>query len=104
MLRRSRLSQPTLLTKPMKIKLPLLGLSVLLLAILPFATSSAYVAVSVGIAPPALPVYEQPLCPVEGYIWTPGYWAYGPYGYYWVQGVWVAPPRVGWYWTPGYWG
>src|ERR1017187_5997813 len=23
--------------------------------------------------PPALPVYEQPLCPGDGYLWTPGY-------------------------------
>src|SRR6516225_10107372 len=62
------------------------------------------VGVSVRIAPPALPVYEQPLCPGEGYIWTPGYWAYGDDGYYWVPGVWVSPPRVGLLWTPGYWG
>jgi WXXGXW repeat (2 copies) len=62
------------------------------------------VGVSIRVAPPALPVYEQPPCPVEGYLWTPGYWAYGPAGYYWVPGVWVAPPRVGLLWTPGYWG
>ncbi|MFZ0663662.1 MAG: hypothetical protein WAM66_13285 [Acidobacteriaceae bacterium] len=55
-------------------------------------------------APPILPVYVQPMCPAPGYLWTPGYWAYGPSGYYWVQGVWVAPPRVGLLWTPGYWG
>jgi hypothetical protein len=69
-------------------------------------TSSAQVAVGVSIrvGPPALPVYEQPPCPVAGYLWTPGYWAYGPIGYYWVPGVWVAPPRVGLLWTPGYWG
>jgi hypothetical protein len=24
-------------------------------------------------------------------------------GYYWVPGVWVAPPRIGVLWTPGYW-
>jgi hypothetical protein len=60
--------------------------------------------VSVHVGPPALPVYEQPPCPVEGYLWTPGYWAYGHHGYYWVPGVWVAPPRVGVLWTPGYWG
>ena len=37
-------------------------------------TASAQVAVefSVGFAPPPLPVYEQPICPGEGYIWTPG--------------------------------
>ncbi|HVN44538.1 MAG TPA: YXWGXW repeat-containing protein [Steroidobacteraceae bacterium] len=54
--------------------------------------------------PPPLPTYEQPPCPVEGYIWTPGYWAWAPAGYYWVPGTWVAPPRVGLLWTPGYWG
>ena len=68
------------------------------------AALSAQVAVAIHIGPPALPVYEQPPCPVEGNIWTPGYWGYGPAGYYWVPGVWVAPPRVGVLWTPGYWG
>lgn len=62
------------------------------------------VGVSVGIAPPAIPVYEQPPCPVDGYIWTPGYWAWGPDGYYWVPGVWIDPPEFGFLWTPGYWG
>src|SRR3984885_1015705 len=55
-------------------------------------------------APPALPEYPQPPCPVEGYLWTPGYWAWAPAGYYWVPGTWVQPPRVGVLWTPGYWG
>jgi hypothetical protein len=62
------------------------------------------IGVSIRVAPPPLPVYAQPPCPVEGYIWTPGYWAYGVSDYYWVPGVWVAPPRVGLLWTPGYWG
>jgi len=73
------------------------------LALVPSA-SYAGVIISVGIAPPALPVYTQPLCPGDGYLWTPGYWAYGPEGYYWVPGVWVQPPSVGVLWTPGYWG
>jgi hypothetical protein len=60
--------------------------------------------VQVRVAPPPLPVYEQPLCPVAGWIWTPGYWRWGPAGYFWVPGTWVAPPRVGLLWTPGYWG
>ncbi len=72
------------------------------------APAKAQIAVGVGIsvhvAPPAIPVYVQPACPVEGYLWTPGYWAYGDAGYYWVPGVWIAPPRVGVLWTPGYWG
>ena len=60
--------------------------------------------VTVQVEPPALPSYEQPPCPEDGYIWTPGYWAWADAGYYWVPGTWVQPPRVGVYWTPGYWG
>ena len=55
-------------------------------------------------APPALQDEEQPPCPEEGYLWTPGYWAWSAAGYYWVPGAWVLPPRVGTSWTPGYWG
>lgn len=58
----------------------------------------------VQVAPPPLPVYVQPPCPVVGWMWTPGYWAWGGGGYFWVPGTWVAPPRVGFLWTPGYWG
>ena len=68
------------------------------------AASFAGVFISVGFAPPVLPVYTQPLCPGEGFLWTPGYWAYAPAGYYWVPGVWVQPPSVGVLWTPPYWG
>jgi hypothetical protein len=67
-------------------------------------SSFAAVFISVAIAPPPLPVYEQPWCPGPGYIWTPGYWAYGPAGYFWVPGTWVLAPEVGFLWTPGYWG
>jgi hypothetical protein len=79
----------------------------LLSAILLFATISAAqvsVAVVVNFAPPELPVYEQPVCPSEGHIWTPGYWAWDGGDYYWVPGTWVQPPAVGYLWTPGYWG
>jgi len=57
-------------------------------------------------APPAIPDYEQPECPQDGYLWQPGYWAYSTESanYYWVPGVWVAPPTVGFLWTPPYWG
>src|ERR1700733_382355 len=73
------------------------------LALVP-AVSFAGVIISVGFAPPVLPVYTQPICPGDGYLWNPGYWAYAPAGYYWVPGVWVQPPMVGVLWTPGYWG
>ena len=59
---------------------------------------------SVTVAPPPLPVYVQPPCPVEGYLWTPGYWGYADEDFYWVPGAWVEPPRIGYLWTPGYWG
>jgi len=65
--------------------------------------SSAQVLVSVNFGPPALPVYEQPLCPAGGYVWTPGYWAWSPDGYYWVPGTWVPAPEPDLLWTPGYW-
>jgi hypothetical protein len=61
---------------------------------------------SVETAPPALPDYEQPECPQDGYLWQPGFWSYSPKrnDYYWVPGVWVAPPNPGLLWTPPYWG
>jgi hypothetical protein len=70
------------------------------------AASWAQVGISISIGPPALPVYEQPICPAEGYIWTPGYWAYDyqDTDYYWVPGTWVMAPQVGFLWTPAYWG
>jgi WXXGXW repeat (2 copies) len=70
------------------------------------AASFAQIGVAITIGPPPLPVYEQPLCPGEGYLWTPGYWAYDydVSDYYWVPGTWVAAPEVGFLWTPAYWG
>jgi WXXGXW repeat (2 copies) len=55
------------------------------------------------VAPPPLRVYVQPPCPSDGYIWTPGYWAYSASGYTWVPGAWVLPPQTGFLFTPGYW-
>src|SRR5260221_3506440 len=70
-------------------------------------SGAAYAQVGVGIAvsfgPPELPVYEQPICPGEGYIWTPGYWAWDGDDYYWVPGTWVLAPQPGFLWTPAYW-
>ena len=80
----------------------------LLVAAVPLAVCPtpvhAGVFISVGFAPPVMPVYVQPPCPEPGLMWTPGYWAYGPDGYYWVPGAWVPAPYVGALWTPGYWG
>jgi hypothetical protein len=54
-------------------------------------------------APPPIPSYAQPYDEVPNDVWQPGYWAWGPYGYYWVPGTWVAAPQPGYLWTPGYW-
>ena len=67
------------------------------------AGTGYYAAYSVQIAPPPIPRYVQPLCPGAGYIWQPGYWAWGNDGYYWDSGEWVLPPQPGLLWTPGYW-
>ena len=53
--------------------------------------------------PPTLPYEEQPVCPGEGYLWVPGYWAWDSAGYYWVPGQWVLPPQADVLWTPDYW-
>src|SRR6266853_198787 len=51
------------------------------LVVLCMSTASfGQIGVAIMIGPPALPVYEQPLCPGDGYLWTPGYWAYD-YGF-----------------------
>jgi hypothetical protein len=80
-------------------------LAVGILAIPAPSRAQVVVGISVRFGPPELPVYEQPLCPGEGYIWTPGYWAWDVDGddYYWVPGTWVLVPEVGFFWTPGYW-
>jgi hypothetical protein len=75
----------------------------LLISLIP-ASSYAGVFISVGFAPPPLVAYVQPPCPQAGLMWTPGYWAYGPDGYFWVPGAWVPAPYSGALWTPGYWG
>ncbi len=87
--------------------LALITVSTMLLATMPQRSDAAVfvgVGVNINLAPPALPVYVQPAAPFVNAIWQPGYWAWGPYGYYWVPGVWVAAPQPGYLWTPGYWG
>lgn len=68
------------------------------------ASAAVSFVMSVNVAPPAVPVYAQPICPGPGYLWTPGYWAYGPHGYLWTAGAWARPPAPGMLWTPAYWG
>jgi hypothetical protein len=80
----------------------LFGLVLLSLSVAAFPQ----VGISISFAPPELPVYEQPLCPGNGYLWTPGYWAYSNDfdDYYWIPGTWVMAPEVGLLCTPAYWG
>lgn len=78
--------------------------SLLLLAALCASTASAAISFSVNVAPPPITVFDQPPAPGDGYIWVPGYYQYGDYGWYWVPGQWVLPPAPNMLWTPGYWG
>jgi hypothetical protein len=80
--------------------------ALVLLALSAASYAQVGIGISVNFAPPALPVYEQPPCPSEGYIWTPGYWAWDAddADYYWVPGTWVLAPEVGYLWTPAWWG
>jgi WXXGXW repeat (2 copies) len=86
------------------ISLRLFSLALVMLAM--SAASSAQFRVAITVGPPALPVYEQPICPGDGYLWTPGYWAWDDDigDYYWVPGTWVEAPEVGFLWTPAWWG
>ncbi|MGB6025370.1 MAG: YXWGXW repeat-containing protein [Candidatus Sulfotelmatobacter sp.] len=70
------------------------------------AASFGQFRVAITVGPPALPVYEQPVCPGDGYLWTPGYWYWDDDAadYFWVPGTWVLAPEVGFLWTPGWWG
>jgi hypothetical protein len=54
--------------------------------------------------PPPIPAYQPPLVPAPNYLWTPGYWAWGIAGFFWVPGTYVLAPQPGLLWTPGYWG
>src|SRR3984957_17307770 len=56
----------------------------------PPAAAPVAVEVQAPEPPPPLPEYEQPPCPEDGWMWTPGYWAYSTGGYYWIPGTWVA--------------
>src|SRR5215472_15007578 len=78
----------------------------LLFPLIPTSQARAGVFISVGFAPPVLPVYVQPPCPEPNLMWAPGYWAYDydAGGYYWVPGAWVPAPYEGALWTPPYWG
>lgn len=70
-----------------------------------FSVAPAQALIFVRVAPPPLPYYDQPVVPADGYLWTPGYWAWDDSDgdYFWVPGTWVMAPEPGYLWTPGYW-
>ncbi len=82
------------------------SLALVLVLLATSAASFGQFRVAITFGPPAIPVYEQPICPGDGYIWTPGYWYWDDDAedYYWVPGTWVLAPEVGFLWTPGWWG
>src|SRR6185312_7378712 len=80
--------------------------ALLLLAIPAWSPAQVSVSISVNLPPPELPVYDQPPIPGDGYLWTPGFWAWSDevQDFYWVPGTWVLAPQPGYLWTPRYWG
>src|ERR1700678_596797 len=78
-------------------------LTILALALPTSAFAQVSIGIEVGFGPPPIPVYAQPVLYQPNEIWQPGYWAWGPAGYFWVPGTWVAAPQPGLLWTPGYW-
>lgn len=60
-------------------------------------------AIATSSEPPPLPFYDIPPVDEPDALWIPGYWAWGPYGFYWVPGVWGMAPIPGLLWTPAYW-
>jgi hypothetical protein len=96
-------------SRPITFKRLLLAASILSSPLIAMAPTRAFaqvgIEISVPLAPPELPVYDQPPMPDVGYIWTPGYWSWNQdAGYYWVPGTWVQPPQANVLWTPPYWG
>jgi len=90
---------------PTKVTIRSLLFSLVLMIFSHGAFAQIGIGISVNFGPPPLPIYEQPICPADGYLWTPGYWAYDDDdGYYWVPGTWVEAPQPGFLRTPGYWG
>lgn len=87
--------------RPLLVSTILAGFAVAILA--PTTQAQIGIEIVVALAPPELPIYEQPPMPGPGFIWTPGYWAYATEGYYWVPATWVEPPSQDLLWTPGYW-
>ena len=67
------------------------------------ASAQLGVGVAINVAPPPLPVYEQPICPGPDFISVPGYWAWGDDDFFWVPGTWILAPEPGLFWTPGFW-
>ena len=79
-----------------------LGFAFVVITIVALTAPMAFSA-PVGIA---ITIGPQPVCPGDGYLWTPGYWAYDydASDYYWVPGTWILAPQPGFLWTPGWWG
>jgi len=79
--------------------------AIFVLALPALAMAQVSLNVSVNLPPPELPVYDQPPIPGDGYVWTPGYWAWSDdvQDYYWVPGTWVEAPQPEYLWTPGFW-
>jgi hypothetical protein len=96
----------------------LLGVGALI-ALIAGSTAYAGAHVFLQIGPPAPVAVVAPVPPLApyGYVWQPGYYAWGGAAYRWVPGVWARTPfaraawvsprwmyeRRGWFFARGYW-
>jgi WXXGXW repeat (2 copies) len=84
--------------------LRLFGLAALIVLI---ASSRAHAGARVflQIGPPAPLAVVAPVAPAPyGYVWQPGYYAWGGAAYRWVPGVWSRPPFSRAAWVAPRWG
>ncbi|MFC5741813.1 YXWGXW repeat-containing protein [Dyella tabacisoli] len=95
-----------------------LGIALAAIAYTPPSAAGTYVAVNIGVPPPAR-IREVVPPPRRGYVWAPGYWIWNApaHRHVWVRGDWIRvrpgyvyrPPqwiRYGnnWRFRDGYWG
>lgn len=65
------------------------------------AQAGVHVGIYANVAPP--PLRAEPVPPPRrGYVWVPGYWAWGHSRYNWQRGHWVRERR-GYHYTPARW-
>jgi hypothetical protein len=85
----------------MKSRLTVAALIALAAAYAPLPSMAQNVELYIGSAPPA-PLYERAPAVRRGYVWSPGYWAWGGHRHQWVPGSYIVE-RPGYVYAPPVW-